>query len=275
MKANGPKTLIVGDSGTGKTYAALMAAALTGRQVFVLFCEPGMATINALPTEVKAKLGKSLFYCYVPVSSSLENLTSAAELVNKIDFQGLTQAPDKGKAQAQEYSNIMKALSNFKDDKTGQEFGNVQDWKDDRILVIDSLSGLSTAAWRNHKGDSVTANQGNYQIVQKCLENFLTWFCARLRCGGIITAHETRETNEVTNASNIYPAIPGIKLAPLVGRNFDDVVRSIKEEGKYFWSTTSRGFASKVRYLKDGANITPNFEAIYKAYDDLNKDETP
>lgn len=272
----GPKILTVADSGAGKTYSSLLVADIekiggsTDVKVFVLFLEPGMATMSSMPERIQAKYGKSIFWNYIQISQSLEALTTMGQKINSLSYELLSQMPDTGKKTSTEYTQILALLKNFKDMNTGQEFGNVETWPPNWVLIIDSLSGLNDAAWANHRGDNVTAGMNNYQVVQNTLKGFLKWLCRGLRCSVIMNSHAQRETNEITGGSLIYPAAPGAKLSPLIGRDFDEVFMCIKDEASYYWSTATKGFASKNRNLPTSNKITPSFKPIFDAFNKLN-----
>lgn len=274
----GPKILEVADSGAGKTYTLVLSAmqqVLAGSEdvkLFIIFTEPGMATLSAMPKEIQALYGKKIFWNYVSVTSSLDAITSMAAKVNSINYEGLSQMPETGKKEAKDLLAIYALLKNFKDMNTGQEFGNVETWPANWILGIDSFTGLADAAWANHRGDNLTAGMQNYQVVQNTLKAFLKWLCRGLKCTVIMTAHTQRETNEVTGQSLIYPAAPGAKLSPLVGRDFDEVFMCVKDGKDYYWSTAVRGFASKNRNLPTAEKIPINWGLIFDKFNSLYKE---
>lgn len=276
----GPKILIVADSGAGKTYSMVLAAAqkvLAGSEdvkLFIIFSEPGMATLSAMPPEIQKLYGTKIFWNYVSVTSSLDALTAMATKVNTINYEGLSQMPEVGKKEAKDLLAIYALFKNFKDMNTGKEFGNVETWPPNYILGIDSFTGVADAAWTNHRGDNVTAGMQNYQVVQNTLKALLKWVCRGLRCTVIMTAHTQRETNEVTGQSLIYPAAPGAKLSPLVGRDFDEVFMCVKDGKDYFWSTAVRGFASKNRNLPTAEKIPINWGLIFDKFNSLYKGES-
>lgn len=267
-----PKILLVGDSGTGKTYSAILAAAkIPGKKIFILFTEPGMSTLANLPKEIRDRIGVDIFWNYVGVSQNLNSLLELGKDINSKNYEALAQSPDKGKKDATEWREILQLCVNMKDKNTGKEFGSIETFGDDWIVIFDSLSGLNDAAWRNHRGDLVTAGPQNYLVVQNTVMGFLKWVNRGLNCGCVMTAHSARETDEVSGTTRIYPSTPGSKIAPLVGRDFDEVVQTVKDGDKFYWSATGRGFSAKTRNLPNIEKIPIDLTGVWAKYHELNR----
>lgn len=265
-----PKILLVGDSGTGKTYSAILSAArVPGKKIFIIFTEPGMDTIPTLPDDIRARIGKDIFWNYIGVSQNLKSLLELGKDINSKNYEALSQSPDKGKKDATEWRDILELCLNLKDKNTGKEFGHIEVLGDDWIVIFDSLSGLNDAAWRNHRGDLVTAGPQNYKVVQDTVMGFLKWVCRGLECGIVMTAHSAREADEVSGTTRIYPSTPGSKIAPLVGRDFGEVVQTVKDGDKFYWSATGRGFNSKTRNLPNIEKIPIDLTGVWKKYHEL------
>jgi len=247
--------MLCGASGSGKTHS-IRTLVDAGLEVFVLFTEPGQEVLADVPME-------KLHWHYVaPVSVSFADMITSAEKINTMSFEMLTKLPDINKRKYTEFIDILTTLSNFKCDRTGQTYGAVDDWDNDRVLVLDSLTGLSMAAMNLVTGSKPVKSLADWGVAISNLENLLTKLCCDTRCHFVLTAHLERETDELTGGSALMASTLGRKLAPKLPRFFSDVIHVKRAADKFVWSTNSTNVDLKTRNLKIADNLPPSFVPV-------------
>jgi len=99
----GPKVILLGDSGTGKTYSirTLLDAGLTP---FIIFTEPGMETIGEV-------LDKCHYTYLPPAQIGWDGLKSIAKMVNTLDYEGIAKMQDANKRRYDEFLKIIGSIS--------------------------------------------------------------------------------------------------------------------------------------------------------------------
>lgn len=260
----GVNIMLLGDSGSGKTHAirTLLEADL---EVFVLFTEPGMETLSDTPSD-------KLHWHYVPPASpDFASMIDSAKKINTLDFKTLSNLGDIDKRKCTEFIDVLVCLSNFKCDRTGQEYGAVDSWGSDRVLVLDSLSGLNISAMNLVAGTKPIKSQGDWQVAVDNLERLIIKLCVDTECHFVLTAHLERETDEVTGGVTLVSATLGRKLGPKLPRFFSDVIHVKRIVDKFTWSTMTPNLATKNRYLPIKSDLQPSFAPIVKKWKDGQK----
>lgn len=254
----GFKTLLLGATGSGKTFS-LKTLADAGLEVFILFTENGMSTLRDTdPNKVH-------WHYIRPVMWDLASATDMARKINTLSFQQLTSLSDPNKMKYNQMLDIFATLGNFKCDRTGKDFGPVDAWGTDKVLVIDSTSGLNLMSFQLVNGGKSTSSPGEYQIAMDRIEKFYNMLCLALKTNVVLTGHLEREVDEVSGAQRIMISTLGKKLAPKLGRFFDDVVVTYREEKNFFWSTIYTNAETKARLLPLDNRLAPSFKPIVEA----------
>lgn len=251
----GFKTMLLGDSGVGKT-SAIRTLIAQGITPFCIFTEPGFEVLGDIPAD-------KLHWQYIkPMSESLDSILQKAEKVATMTFESLTKAYDPNRNKDNRFIAVIKAMNNFTCDRTGESFGPVASWGTDRVFVIDSLSGLGLAVMSSVVGTRAAKNMSDWGLAQDQLEGVITWACTALQCHFILTAHTERESDEVQGGTQIMASTLGKKLAPKLPRNFSDVILAERKGTKFSWSTAATGCALKARHLPVANDLPPDFTQI-------------
>jgi hypothetical protein len=185
-------------------------------------------------------------------------MIDATNKVNTLTFENLSKMSDPHRTKYNQFVEIIKTCSNFKD-STGKEWGAVDSWGTDKALVIDSLSGLSDMAMQLVAGGKAVRQMQDWMVAQNTLEFFINKCVTDLNCWFVMTAHIEREKDEITGAMSVMVSTLGRKLAPKIPKYFSDVILFHREADKFYWSTAGSNIAVKSRNLPLSDKLAPSF----------------
>lgn len=255
MKTN---TLLLGPTGTGKTYS-IRTLLDAGLEVFVISTEPGIESVLGDTDPAR------LHWHYVkPQASTFSTLLESAEKINRLSFEQLAKSVDPNRREFTQWMEVLNQCANFIDQRTGEEYGDVTTWEENRALVVDSLTGLNIMAMDLVVGGKPVKGMQDWMIAQNNLEKFLQTLVTGTLCHFVLTAHVERETDEVLGGIKLMASTLGRKLAPKIPTFFDDVILAERDGDKFFWSTTAANIDLKARNLSWGNRLQPTFTQIVK-----------
>lgn len=271
-----PATLIMGESGAGKT-SAIATYLEADIETFVVCTEPGGAESLVDWTKKKGyNLNKLHWTTCAPVVQGIDALKALVTEISSKDFETISKNK-AGIGKDQTRASAMKMLSmmqNFYCERTRKFFGDYTTWGDDTAFCFDSLSGVSSIAWALTVGYKPTAHMGEWNIAMNFIDSLLTKLISDRKCFFTMTAHVEKEMNEITGVNQLMVSTLGRKLAPKIPRFFSEVVyakRGVGVEGKFTWSTTDATIALKNRALPIKADLIPSFVPIVNAYRERKK----
>lgn len=248
----GPKVLLMGDSGTGKTYS-IRTLVQAGVTPFIIFTEPGMETLGDLPDG-------SWHYKYIkPATQGWAAILDMAKKVNQLTFDNLTKVTDPNKTKFEGLMQVITSCNAFTCDCHGKQWGDVSTWGTDRALVIDSLSGISDMAMAHTVGGKPVRSPADWGIAQNMIRMILLPLTTGTTCTFVLIGHLAREYNEVTGGSTVTVSTLGQKLAPDIPLNFSDVINTVRIGGDFTWDTASGQMAVKTRNLPIASKQLPSF----------------
>lgn len=251
----GIKVMLIGGSGSGKT-TSIRTLVDAGLEVFVLFTEPGMEVLADISPD-------KLHWKYIPPAApDWADMLDSATKINTMSLKMLSDMSDINKRKYTEFMDVLTCLSNFIDDRTGIAYGAVDSWDASRVLVVDSLSGLSIMAMNMVTGSKPVKSMADWGMAVDNLERLTTKCCVDLKCHFVLTAHLEREKDEVTGGETIMASTLGRKLAPKLPRFFSEVIHVKRDGDKYYWSTSTFNVDLKTRYLGLSDKILPSFKPI-------------
>ena len=263
---DGLKELLMGPAGTGKT-SSIGTLVDTGIEVFYLALEPGMESLQGYYRDKGREMPSNLhFHRVAAPSASISEMMASAKMVNTLSYEALCKVTDPNRGKYNQFYGILESLNNFKDDRTGEAFGPVDSWGSDRVLVIDSLSGLSRASLNAVVGGRPTASQPDWGIAMTQVERLITMLCEGCKCHFVLLAHVEREVDEVQGGVKIMVSTLGKKLAPKFPQLFSDVIMATRQGEKWFWDTANSMADVKFRYLPLASNNPPDFAPILEKW---------
>lgn len=262
----GLKVLLLGATGSGKTHS-LVSLLEAGVTPFVLFTEPGMATVSKVLKEGGYSLDDCKWHYISPASQDFASMITMSTNLNKMSFEMIAKLQDPNKSQYLQWVEVLRTCENFTDDRTGVSYGNIGTWGTDRALCIDSLSGLNDMAMSLIVGSRPTRSMPDWMISQNNLEGFVNKLTTDTQCHFVMTGHLERETDEISGGIQLMVSTLGKKLAPKIPRYFDEVVMCKHTGDKFYWSTSENNVDLKSRVLPISSNITPSLGLAVKAWE--------
>lgn len=270
----GPKILLEGAGGSGKTYSLGTLVDWAARQsppipVRVLFSENGLETLlgfwkDKSPRYPQGRPVPSNLAWHVirTPTQNLASLITAATSVGQLSYEGLTKQVDPMRGTNNPWEKLLKALSNFPDDRTGEKLGNIGDWPARSILVNDSLTESAQACVRMVVGNKPTMSLPEYGVAQNNLMGWLRYMTQAFQGTFVLTAHVQRQTNEITGTTQLMTKAIGKAMSDDIPPLFSEVIYTLREGSKWYWDTAASNVDTKTRYLPISAKIEPDFAQI-------------
>lgn len=260
----GFNVMLMGPAGSGKTHAiGTLVEADPATEVFYLALEPGLESLLGYWTDRGKPIPPNLHWhtLKAPDTSFLDMLDSATK-INTLSLESLAKMTDSNRGKHNQYLELFKVLNDFPDQRTGNKFGAVNDWKTNRVLVIDSLTGLNGAALSLVVGGKPVRSQSDWGIAQQQLEGLLRKLCDGCKCHFVLLSHVERETDLVLGGVKLMASTLGKALAPKIPAMFSDVILTVRQGDKWTWDTASVMADLKTRNLPIKSDNLPSFAPI-------------
>lgn len=262
----GVNVLIEGPTGTGKTYS-LKTLADSGLEVFCLFTESGLESLLAAWKDNGKEIPDNVHWHVLPKSlADFDVLANSATKINSLALEALSKMSDPDRTKHTQFIELLRALHNFTDHRTGKSFGAVDSWGTGRVIAIDSLTGINPIALSLVVGAKPVKSQSDWGIAQDQIEKLLRKLCDGCRCHFVLTAHVEREVDQVFGGVKVTVATLGKALAPKIPPMFSDVVLSYREGAKFLWSTDNSQADLKARNLPIKSGLEQNFATIVERW---------
>lgn len=264
----GPKILLIGGAGSGKTHSLgtmvdWAAKQTPPRPVRILFVESGLETLLGYWSDRNLPVPTNLAWHVVTSKAvPLSSLVEAAHKVGLLSYEGLTKSVDPNRSDNNPYELLLKALENFPDDRTGAKLGNIGNWTSDTILGVDSLSEVAWSAMKMVIGSKPTASPSDYGVAQNNLINLLRYFTQGFPPTVVMTAHIQRQTDEVTQTTKLMVRAVGKAMGDDIPQLFSECIGAVRDGGTWWWNTENSSMDTKTRYLPIAAKIKPDFAQI-------------
>lgn len=268
----GPKILVEGPSGGGKTHSIGTLVDWAARQspaleVFVLFTENGLETLLGYWADRGLPVPANLHWHVARTPAlGLDSLIEGARNVGLLTYEALTKTIDPKRSANNPWEKLLRVLTDFPDDRTGQKYGNIGTWGADRILVNDSLSESANACLRMSTGNKPMAAQQEYLVSQTNLLNWLRYMTQALPCTFVMTAHVQRQVNELTGTTQLMTKAIGKAIADEIPPLFSDVIYCTREGTQWYWDTAAANVDVKTRSLPVQAKQPPDFSPIMEKW---------
>jgi hypothetical protein len=260
MSIIGSKVLLIGPSGTGKTYS-LRTLVDAGLEVFIIATDNGIETIGKFtPQQLE-----HIHWKYIPpLKASWSVLKDMGKKINQLNNQMLQGMVDSQRGEYNQILDVVDLCEKFVDD-SGKDWGSVDSWGTDKVLVFDGLSGLNLMCRTLAVGGKPVMTQPDWGVSMDYELKFiqtLTGITAHL----VLIAHVEREMNEVTGGTKVMPAALGRKNAPQLPQWFSDVILAYRDGSTYKWSTLNTDTDLKTRNLPYSDKLDPSFVPLINGW---------
>ena len=258
----GVNVLLMGPSGTGKTHS-IGTLVDKGYEVFFIGLEAGLESLLGYYADRNKPIPDNLQWHNLQTQvDGFEALIANADKINKMSFEALTKVSDPNKGKYNQFIQLLRCLSNFKSDRNGQEYGAVDKWEADRVIVIDGLTGLCNMAMNLVIGGKPVRNQADWAVAQSQVDTILRMVCDGCRCHFVLLAHVEREVDQVLGGTKLIVQSLGKALGPKIPAMFSDVVLTVRSGSEWNWDTASPMADVKTRNLPISGKIKPDFGQI-------------
>lgn len=267
----GVNVLLMGPSGTGKTYS-IGTLVDQGVEVFFLALEPGMESLFGYWTDRGLEVPSNLHWhsLAAPKASFTEMIASATN-INTLPLDALAKMIDPNRSKHNRFIELLKALNDFPDDRTGEKFGPVDEWDQTRVLVVDGLTGINNCAMSLVVGGKAVRSQSDWGIAQGQVKAIIQKLCEACICHFILIGHVERETDQVLGGVKLMISTLGKALAPDIPIMFSDVILTVRNADKWQWDTASAIADVKTRNLPIKGDNLPTFKTILDKWVSRNK----
>jgi hypothetical protein len=265
----GPNVLLLGEGGTGKTYSLGTLADWCqshGKEMFVLFTENSLETLLGYWRDKGVDVPACLhWHQSLTKGVGLKQILEGAKRVGEMSYETLTKTVDNNRSgENNAFWKILSTCSDFRDDRTGKSFGPVDAFGMDKVFCLDSFTELGNAAAKMVIGSKPTMAPPEYGVAQNNVMNFIRLCTQGISCTFVMTAHPSREKDEISGAVKTSVSTGGIGTAiiPQIPPLFSDMIWCVREGNKFNWDTAAYGVTTKTRSLGYKANIEPNFAPL-------------
>jgi hypothetical protein len=268
----GPKILLMGPTGTGKTYSLGTLGdwcQAHGKTLFVLGLDQGIEALFGYwtdpPPRGKGQAMPAAVHWKQQLTSQI-NLTrqlAAVDKVGRLSYAMLCKLIDSERGgDNNPFWKILQTCAKPISDRDGKEFPPVDKWDSSMVFAIDGLTELSNAAMKMQIGANPTADRPDYGVAQNNLMNFLRLCAQGSQYTFVLISHVQRSINEVTNTTNVTVNTVGQAICAEIPPMFSDVIYTVREGSEFTWDTSAYGVDTKTRSLGYRNKIQPNFAQI-------------
>lgn len=211
-----------------------------------------------------------LFYAVIKPSAKKKAFGQEIKALEKFAGSTVTQAQQTNRddnANKDKYTyflEVVKGLHKFVgiDYVSGKELelGNIAELAEEDILIIDGLSPIIHGMWQLCQGDRKVNQIGDYQIVQKQINDFTYELVNSVYCTLIVLAHADRIFDDIEKKELIRVALDaGVALSGKYIGKYTDVIYTYRQGTNYYWCGEKMGVETAPRNFPAKDRLTPDF----------------
>ena len=265
-KLPGFNVLLMGPAGTGKTFSIGTLVDL-GLRVHYFAFEAGSESLLGYWRDCKLPVPENLhIFTVKSATASWSEMADQVKQVNTLSYESLKKTSDPNRRKYDQFEKFLRSFNDVSEDNSDQKFGDVGDWGEDTVLVIDGLTGLGNAVMQAVIGGKADRDQKDWGLAQNLLEGMLRRLTSDCRCHFVLIAHVEREVDVIGGGVKIMPSTLGKALPPKLAPMFSDVILTTRVGDKWAWDTSSALADVKTRNLPISATNAPTFKTIYEKW---------
>lgn len=231
--------------------------------MFYLGLESGFESLAGYWTDRGLDIPANLHWHKLdPPKASFAQMLDSATKINTLPLDALSKMADPNRSQHNQFVKLLTALNNFKDDRTGESFGPVNEWDASRVIAVDGMTGVCNAAMAMVVGGKPVRSMADWGIAQNATEQLIRMLCDSCSCHFVLIAHVERETDQVLGGVKLMTSTLGKALSPKLPAMFSDVILTVRNGEKYQWDTASAMADVKSRNLSQKSDHPPSFKPI-------------
>ena len=213
---------------------------------------------------------KQLYYAVVRPKNK-KAFTTELTALKKFASDSVSQTMQTSKdsnANKDKYTYFIEVIQNLHSFKaidylTGEEenLGNIGELNEEDILVVDGLSPIIHGIWSLLQGDRKVNQIGDYQVVQKQINDFTYELVNSIECSLIMLAHADRLMDDIEKTEKIRVALDaGVAMSgKYIGKYSDVIYANITTSGKYVWTGKKLNVETAPRNFPSQDNLVPDF----------------
>jgi hypothetical protein len=254
--------MLMGPPGSGKTHILRTLLDCDPKlKVFGIFTEPSGLTILGDTDPAR------FHWMYIPASkATLSSMIAQAEQLNTFSQSALQGMSNVNPQHYKQHIELLKSFADLKCERCGLSPGGIDKLDTDWVVFLDSLSPLNTMALDLVAGGKPFKTQSDWGAAIDQEAKLINMLTLGQRCHFVLTAHVSREVDQIQGGVKIMPAALGAKFPQEIGRFFDDIVYTHINGTDFKWSTVVVNVDAKARRLKLGKDFTPSFVPIFEAW---------
>lgn len=258
----GVNVLLEGPTGTGKTHS-IGTLVDTGVEVFFQALESGLESLIGYYTDRGLPVPPNLRWNTLStISGGFTALAKSAKEIGDLTQDSLYKLQDFERGKRNHFHKLLMQLADFRDERTGKNFGPVDSWGPSRALVMDGLTGLGLFAMSMVVGQKPVRSQTDWGIAQDQVEKILRLLTDASKCHFVLISHVEREVDQVMGGVKVTVSSLGKALPPKIPPMFSDVILTVRTGTSWTWSTANALCDLKTRNLPVAENIHPDFAQI-------------
>lgn len=258
----GVNVLIMGPTGTGKTYSIGTLVETGLRRVVVFAFESGTESLRGYFTDKGKPVPDNLKFVTVKrAQASWLEMAASVKQVNQLSYEALKKTSDTARSKYDQFEQFLRTFAKVVTDD-GEDLGPIDSWGTDMAAVIDGLTGMGVAAKSAIIGGKLDMDQKDWGLGQNMIENTVRNLCDGCRCHVVMLAHVEREPDPLGGTSKITVSTLGAKLAPKIPAMFSDVILSTRLGKEFHWDTENQLADLKTRNLPIASKNSPDFAVI-------------
>lgn len=268
----GLKMILMGSPGTGKTHA-IRTLIDAGLEVFCILTEPNaintlMNMEGASDAYKSAIEDEQLHWNFIkPANAGWDVMKASANKLINFDLAALAKGSATDKKDHAQYLEVLNICADFKDELTGKSYGAVDEFDpQERVLVIDSLSGLNTMFLSMVCGSKPTKTLPEWGAAIDAELRFLDNLTFGIMSHVVLIAHITRTVDEVQGGIKTMVNGLGNKAPQEIPKNFTDCILAKRDADAFSWSTVEVGTETKATTLKFGSKLQPSFVPLINTW---------